>query len=114
MYSIPTSRLNDVMRIVTKVVKPSRHFHATNFSALEFGQGRSASAVVTAAEGLGFGTVILNFYYLLDLCQSYANTDAEQIAGAFELDNEGDCVSVVTFKPRGTHIPEYLLMPIRA
>lgn len=76
--------------------------------------GRSASAAVTAAEGLGFGTVVINFYYLLDLCQCYANTDTAQIAGAFELNDKGNCVSVVTFKPRGPHIPEYLIMPMRA
>lgn len=76
--------------------------------------GRSASATVTAAEGVGTGTVILNFYYLLDLCQSYALGCTGQIVGAFELDNKGNCVSAVAFQPRESSVPEYLIMPMRA
>lgn len=76
--------------------------------------GRSASAAVTAAEGVGIGTVILNFYYLLDLCQSYAQASNGQIGGAFELNDKGNCVSAVAFRPRESSIPEYLLMPMRA
>lgn len=76
--------------------------------------GRSASAAVTAAEGVGIGTVILNFYYLLDLCQSYAQASNGQIGGAFELNDKGNCVSAVAFRPRESSVPEYLLMPMRA